>query len=250
MTVRALALVLALVGCGPTAPGDTPDAATAPAADARPPGDGGGAATGCNLLPVTVRDVRLAHPDFESFTSDAVTPGLVEPTLGADGTPVYAPAGPTVCTTGPAEFATWYHDVPGTNVAIPATLELVETTPGVYVFDSAAFFPIDGQGFGNEGLPHNYAFTTELHTTFRYAGGESFTFRGDDDVWVFINGHLAIDLGGLHQPAAATIDLDAHAASLGLTPGETYPMDIFQAERHTTDSNFRIETTIDCFIVP
>src|SRR5262249_5063112 len=62
-----------------------------PAADAGP--------SGCNLLPVTLRDFHLSHPDFEHFTSDAVTPGLVKPDLGADGTPTYAPPGPTICTT-------------------------------------------------------------------------------------------------------------------------------------------------------
>ena len=32
---------------------------------------------------------------------------------------------------------------------------------------------------------------------------------------------------------------------LGIEIGQTYPMDIFHAERHTNQSNFRIETTID-----
>jgi hypothetical protein len=41
------------------------------------------------------------------------------------------------------------------------------------------------------------------------------------------------------------IELDNEAARLGLVPGETYAMDIFHAERHTVESNFRIETTID-----
>ena len=140
-----------------------------------------------------------------------VTPGIVQSTLGADGTPVYAPGGATICTTGPNEFAQWYHDVPNVNPKIPVTLSLKETTPGVFVYDNSAFFPIDNQGFGNEGFNHNFAFTTEIHTSFVYKGGESFTFRNDEDVWLFVDGKLAIDLGGLHQP--------------------------------------RIETTIDCFII-
>lgn len=248
-------VALAVAACGPSPRGDDADAGD-PIDAARPdardpitPGDGGGG-DGCNRLPVRVRDFRFSHPDFEAFTSDAVTPGLVEVELGADRTPTYAHPGGTVCTTGPEEFAHWYHDVDGVNLPIELTLELLETSPGTYVYDDASFFPIDGQGFGDEGLAHNYSFTTEIHTTFEYAGGETFTFRGDDDVWVFINGRLAIDLGGLHQPATATIDLDARADALGLTPGGVYAMDIFQAERHTTASNFRIETTIACFVVP
>ena len=34
------------------------------------------------------------------------------------------------------------------------------------------------------------------------------------------------------------------AAELGITPGETYPLDLFHAERHTTQSNFRIQSSL------
>jgi len=107
----------------------------------------------------------------------------------------------------------------------------------------------DGAGFGNEGNAHNYHFTTEIHTQFKYGGGEKFSFTGDDDVWVFINGKLAIDLGGVHQAEDASVDIDASAKELGLVLGQVYPFDMFQNERHTSESNFRADTTlnfVDC----
>ena len=209
-------------------------------------GSTGGGGNCDGLLPVTIRDFHASHPDFESYIGS--DPGIVEVDLGVDKKPVYAGQAGNPSTTGKDNFDQWYRDVPGVNVAIPSTLQLVETMPGIWVFDDQAFFPIDGQGFGNEGNAHNYHFTLELHTKFTYLGGEQFTFRGDDDVFVFMNGKLAIDLGGVHPPQMATIDLDAQAASLGLVVGNTYDLDLFFAERHTVQSSFRIETTIACFL--
>jgi fibro-slime domain-containing protein len=98
----------------------------------------------------------------------------------------------------------------------------------------------------------NFGFTTEIHTVFKYSGGETFTFTGDDDLWVFINGKLAIDVGGLHPEVSKTIALDGAAGMLGISKGTSYPLDLFHAERHTDASNFRVDTNFvftDCGVI-
>lgn len=118
------------------------------------------------------------------------------------------------------------------------------------------FFPLDGKSGGwplgdrELELGHKFWFTTEVHTFFQYGGGEQFHFSGDDDFWVFIGDQLALDLGGVHMQAEATLVLDEFPydhedGHLGLRVGETYPIHFFHAERHTDQSNFCVETNID-----
>jgi len=241
-------VLVGLCACGST-PKPNADGGNGAQADGHAAVADGGSNT-CGSLVATIRDFHQSHPDFETFSGNAAYPGIVEALLGNDDKPVYAHAGGTAQTTGPAEFAQWYNDVPNVNQPFSVPIPLSEESPGVFVYDNDAFFPIDGQGFGNEGNNHNFHFTTEIHTQFTYKGGESFTFTGDDDLWLFVNHHLAIDLGGLHQALTQAVDFDARAGELELQVGKTYPMDIFHAERHTVESHFRVETTIDCFVVP
>ncbi|MCL2282534.1 MAG: fibro-slime domain-containing protein [Fibromonadales bacterium] len=86
----------------------------------------------------------------------------------------------------------------------------------------------------------NQFFCFESHAEFVYEKGQEFFFRGDDDIWVYMNNKLVVDLGGSHLAAPGYVNLD----TLHLIEGEKYPIDIFFCDRRTTMSNVRITTNM------
>ncbi|MCY1059297.1 fibro-slime domain-containing protein [Nannocystis sp. SCPEA4] len=223
----------------------------------------GGMMQECSDLTVTYRDHKPLHVDFGCHMNGVgARPGLVMNTLGPDDKPVYNPNPPAPPPnwfgtnpqiTSEASFHEWYNTVPDVNMELQGVLSLTEIMPNIWSYSSNSFYPLNDQGFGNNVEPNwlgqtygdrNGEFTTEIHTMFLYEAGQVFSFSGDDDVWVFVDKKLAMDLGGLHEPVNGSIMLD----TLGLTEGNIYSLDVFHAERCGTGSNFRIDTSIACFL--
>ena len=212
-------------------------------------------------LAATIRDFdSTTSPDFEAPTNvvpQGLRTGLVQTTLGTDGTPVQTTAGSKYF----LHFSNWFHDVAGINSTTCIDIPLALTAQGTYAYYDSTYFPIDTfQDPHNnlitqptdtrytakeDGKLHNFSFCLESHAQFTYTPGQTFTFSGDDDVWMFINNQLVIDLGGIHAEATSTIGLDNLASTIGLVAGQTYPWDFFFCERHTTQSHLRISTDLD-----
>ena len=134
----------------------------------------------------------------------------------------------------------------------------------IYEDDTASslqFYPIDGLGYdailgdttdktntsGNGVRPEhpNGSYTLRGEAQFVYQDNLYFEFSGDDDVYMYVNGVLALDLGGAHGICTKRVNLKDVATKCHLTPGEVATFTFFYMERNSDASNFKIETNME-----
>lgn len=124
--------------------------------------------------------------------------------------------------------------------------------------DESGFYPLEDLGYEQSGLltatskvnngAKNGSFTLRGESQFVYkeASNLYFTFTGDDDVYMYINGTLALDLGGAHGRNSKTVELNKlDPMKYGLVEGQVATFTFFYMERCSDASTFGIETNME-----
>ena len=124
---------------------------------------------------------------------------------------VVNPAQRTLCNMWPYWSTKFFPDCRGDQYLLP---------PRIQAGDCGVNDPIDSGCWltGLTGTKHDSYFTEEIHYYFVYDGanGISAQFFGDDDLFIYVNGKLVVDLGGVHQqlPGKVTISGDPGVATI------------------------------------
>lgn len=231
----------------------------------------------------SLSSLPYAHPDFQNVTGSES--GIVGQLLSelVNGKPAYAygespPQGST--THGESWFYHWYNDTEY-NLATIINLETsYDESTERFEFRDDHFFPIDDALFDSSGSNmyqcsgnqhyHNFHFTLELHTKFYYDGYDRDIkiYQADDDLWIYIDSKLIIDIGGVHSSEARYCKVEdgdiqfyedenctipsGVPIELNLVSGNTYNFDLFYAERHTVQSHLEFGTTLplESYLIP
>lgn len=171
---------------------------------------------------------------------DQIETGLVEWELNSEYLPVATGQGNLTANRGVKgeNFARWFKNVAGASESGSSEIEL-KSENGVFSFESSDFQPTSGLFTMTFGVP----FLVQAD------GAEEFEITADDDTFVFVDGKLVIDMGGVHSATTGRFVINENAevyvavgeeslaySGVNLTAGGTGTLRVFHANRDSKDS--------------